>query len=171
MGKGVEAGRVHAPREDATDAPDQQPQAAIDRPLADGRPAETLAKPLDVYGFRLAGHARGLYSRPVCVQPPLTAEHPRTLERSGLPIAIAVVAWTLTIYAGHRIWRAGHPAANVWRELGRRGQAVAGFIAALVALLAIQAFPQVVAAIVGLWLAAIVLLFVALAIGSRGTKQ
>lgn len=91
--------------------------------------------------------------------------------RSGLPIAIAVVAWTLTIYAGHRIWRAGHPAANVWRELWRRGQAVAGFIAALVALLAIQAFPQVVAAIVGLWLAAIVLLFVALAIGSRGTKQ
>lgn len=54
---------------------------------------------------------------------------------------------------------------------GVRGQAVAGFIAALVALLAIQAFPQVVAAIVGLWLAAIVLLFVALAIGSRGTKQ
>jgi hypothetical protein len=55
----------------------------------------------------------------------------------------------VTIYAGYRIWRAGHPAANVWRELGRRGQAVAGFIAALVALLAIQAFPQVVAAIVG----------------------
>jgi hypothetical protein len=84
---------------------------------------------------------------------------------------VAAISWPATVYAGYRIWRADHPAGNVWRELGRRGLAVASFIALLVALLAIDAFPQLVAAIIGVWLVAIVLLFAALAIATRGTKQ
>ena len=88
---------------------------------------------------------------------------------SGVPIA--AISWPLTAYSGYRIWRAGHPAASVWRELGRRGLAAAGAIATLAAILFIQAFPQVVPVILGVWFAAIVLLIVALAIASRGIRQ
>ena len=88
---------------------------------------------------------------------------------SGLPIAL--IAWAVTIYAGYRIWRAGHPAASAWRELGRRGQAAGGVIATRVAVGLIQAVPHVVVAIIAVWLAAMVALVVGLAIASRGIDR
>ena len=88
---------------------------------------------------------------------------------SGLPLAL--ITWAVTVYAGYRIWRASHPAASAWRELGRRGQAAGGVIATLVAVGLIQAFPQVVVAIVAVWLAAMVALVVGLAIASRGIER
>ena len=87
----------------------------------------------------------------------------------GLPVAL--ITWAVTIYAGYRIWRAGHPAASAWRDLGRRAQAVGGVIVTLVAVGLIQAFPQVVVAIVAVWLAAMVALVVGLAIASQGIDR
>ena len=87
----------------------------------------------------------------------------------GLPIAVAL--WALTAYAGYRIWRAAHPAASAWRELGRRGQAVAGGIATLAAVSFVQAFPQLVVGILGVWLVAIVALVIAVVVAERGVKQ
>lgn len=88
---------------------------------------------------------------------------------TGLPIALA--SWGLTAFAGYRVWRAAHPAASAWRELGRRGQALAGGIATVAAVSFIQAFPQLVLAIIGVWLVGIVVLIAAVMYAERGVQR
>jgi hypothetical protein len=86
-------------------------------------------------------------------------------EASAVPIA--AVSWALTIYAGYRIWRANHPAASLGREMARRGLAVASFGATAVTLLFIQAFPQVFAVVIVIWLVAMTTLLVVLTLVHR----
>jgi hypothetical protein len=90
-------------------------------------------------------------------------------EAASAP-AVAAVAWPLTIFAGYRMWRAAHPAASVWRELGRRGLAVATFGATAVALLFIKAVPQVLVVVVGVWFVLLATLVIALVLSARSAR-
>ena len=47
---------------------------------------------------------------------------------SWFAAVLAIVLWALTIYSGYRIWRAGHPAGSVTREIARRVVGVASAV-------------------------------------------
>jgi uncharacterized membrane protein len=68
------------------------------------------------------------------------------------------------------MWRATYPAASVWRELARRGLAVAAFGATVFTVVFFQAFPQVFVVVVGVWFVAMVALFTALALAERSLR-
>ena len=87
---------------------------------------------------------------------------------SALPVA--AVSWPLTIYAGYRMWRATHPAASLWRELARRGVAVATFGATAFTVLFFLASPQVLIVVVGVWIVLVVALFTALTLAERSIR-
>ncbi|MGZ9276921.1 MAG: hypothetical protein ACXW4L_07360 [Candidatus Limnocylindrales bacterium] len=92
-----------------------------------------------------------------------------TLTRvSALPLA--AVSWPLTVYAGYRMWKAAHPAGNVWRELARRAVTVATSIASAAAVLLFVSVPQIGLGIVAIWIATMLVILGLVALAGR-TKR
>ena len=88
----------------------------------------------------------------------------------GVALALpwVVVSWSLTALAGYRIWRANNPGIDARREVARRGRAIVTGAAGVGLVVLALAFPDAILIVVGVWLIAIVLLFGALAWGTRG---
>jgi hypothetical protein len=75
---------------------------------------------------------------------------------SPVGLAVAVLAWSLTAFAGYRIWRLRHPQERARGAIGVRVRWLIAFVATIAALAFVQAFPQVALLIVGGYLALMV---------------
>ena len=92
-----------------------------------------------------------------------------TSNPAALPWVL--VSWPLTVIAGYRVWRTANPTKDIRQEVAGRGRAVVAGIVGVSLVAVALAAPQFVALAVGIWVAVIAVLFIALAIASRNAPD
>ena len=90
---------------------------------------------------------------------------------SPVGLALAVGAWSLTAFAGYRIWRARHPGDSAGAAIRVRVRWVLGLTVTVVAVTIVRAFPEITVLIIGGYLVVIVALVVLLAPAERAGAQ
>ena len=91
----------------------------------------------------------------------------------GSPVGVAVdlFLWGFTVFAGYRIWRGRHPSESATAAIGLRVRWLLGLVATVVAVVFIDAFPEIALLIIGGYVLLMVGVLVVLALIERSVPK